>query len=147
MVYGGVLETSEGHVNVAIKTVKTGLRVAKASLTSSLKGLMSEIKLLGFIGMHDNIVRLYGACTKNLKDGQLLVLLEFCENGSLLKYLHSIKPDDPTEHVLEMEDDNARYKNMKSKNSLDPELSKKFLKWSTDICNGMEYLASKGVSG
>lgn len=48
------------------------------------KDLANELKLLIHIGEHRNIVNLLGACTKA---DNVLVLTEYCEKGSLAKYL------------------------------------------------------------
>ncbi|XP_057297435.1 uncharacterized protein LOC130628517 isoform X2 [Hydractinia symbiolongicarpus] len=48
------------------------------------KDLANELKLLIHIGEHRNIVNLVGACTKA---DNILLLTEYCEMGSLAKYL------------------------------------------------------------
>ena len=53
---------------------------------SDYKDLATELKILIHIGEHMNIVNLLGSCT--LK-GELLVILEYCVNGSLLSFLKS----------------------------------------------------------
>ena len=48
--------------------------------------MATELKILIHIGEHMNIVNLLGSCT--LK-GELLLILEYCVNGSLLMFLQS----------------------------------------------------------
>ena len=48
--------------------------------------MTTELKILIHIGEHMNIVNLLGSCT--LK-GELLLILEYCVNGSLLMFLQS----------------------------------------------------------
>ena len=56
-----------------------------------LKALMSELKImagLARLGGHVNIVNLLGAVTAGLGSaGELLVIVEWCQHGSLLRHL------------------------------------------------------------
>jgi len=49
---------------VAIKTTQPSCSI------TTLKSLLSEIKVLSHLGQHDNIVCLIGACTQELKQGK-----------------------------------------------------------------------------
>ena len=51
-----------------------------------LKDLSREIKILIHLGAHPNVVSILGACTRG-KGNSLYVILEFCANGSLQKFL------------------------------------------------------------
>lgn len=51
------------------------------------KALMAELKILIHLGKHLNIVNLMGAVTTNAIKGELLVILEYCEHGSLRHFL------------------------------------------------------------
>jgi len=63
MVLKGILTNKKRErVPVAIKTLKPMDDI------SYFKALMSELKIMGFIGKHDNIVNLLGAYTKNLQN-------------------------------------------------------------------------------
>jgi len=53
-----------------------------------IRALMSEIKIMIHLGKHLNIVNLLGACTNNLNRRKLLVIIEYCHFGNILKYLH-----------------------------------------------------------
>jgi len=48
---------------VAFKTTKAGCP------SSALKGMMSEIKVLLYLGKHENIVTILGAYTAEIKQG------------------------------------------------------------------------------
>ena len=58
--FGIVTKGKIGRAPVAIKTVK------KTADIAYLKALLSELKIMCFVGQHDNIVNLIGACTENI---------------------------------------------------------------------------------
>lgn len=59
--FGLVLKGSIGATPVAVKTIKP------KTDTIYFKSLLSELKILQFLGTHENIVNLIGANTTNLK--------------------------------------------------------------------------------
>ncbi|KAM7433671.1 hypothetical protein ABFA07_016133 [Porites harrisoni] len=67
----------------AIKGVRNG--------TYDRHGLREELKIMGKVGIHRNIISLIGACTR---DEPILLVLSLAENGSLKDYLetHREKP-------------------------------------------------------
>lgn len=54
---------------------------------------MAELKILIHLGKHLNIVNLLGAVTTNAIKGELLVILEYCEHGSLRQFLLNNRPN------------------------------------------------------
>ncbi|XP_067025156.1 fibroblast growth factor receptor 1-like [Acropora muricata] len=61
------------------------VKAMKASATDEeMRDLYNELEFMSNIGSHPNLVNLLGACTK---DGNLLVVLEIAENGSLIEFL------------------------------------------------------------
>lgn len=54
---------------VAVKMIKT--RCLDAS--RELESLITELKTLIYLGSHINVVRLLGACTKNISRGNIIV--------------------------------------------------------------------------
>jgi Protein tyrosine kinase. len=61
----GILERGE-FTTVAVKMVK------KNDIDRTFqKALMSELKIMSHLGKHLNIVNLLGACTDNIKNGEL----------------------------------------------------------------------------
>ena len=68
---------------VAVKTLKE-----RADL-SQRKALLAELKILIHVGRHINIVNLLGAVTKDLIRGELMVIVEYCENGNIRSHLLS----------------------------------------------------------
>ncbi|ODM95095.1 Vascular endothelial growth factor receptor 2, partial [Orchesella cincta] len=89
-VYKGIFSASElSQVPVAIKTVH--------SINDKMyfAALLSEIKMMCYVGKHEHIVNFIGACTKFLElskqsliyKREVYVAMEYCENGDLLSYL------------------------------------------------------------
>ncbi|KAI5733630.1 hypothetical protein M8J76_014037, partial [Diaphorina citri] len=73
----GILERGE-FTTVAVKMVK------KNDIDRTFqKALMSELKIMSHLGKHLNIVNLLGACTDNIKNGELCVIVEYCKYGNL----------------------------------------------------------------
>jgi serine/threonine protein kinase len=63
MVYKGAI-SGLGSL-VAIKTSKRNIDVEQ------FKAMLSEIKIMSHIGVHDNIVHFVGACTANIQSGTM----------------------------------------------------------------------------
>ena len=57
----GTMVINNEEVPVAVKTVKKDAGVLY------FKALLTELKIMAFIGKHPNIVNLIGACTQNLR--------------------------------------------------------------------------------
>ena len=102
---------------VAIKTVNDafdGLQIT---------ALISEIKVLGHLGLHLNLVNMLGSCKTNLEqDGQLWLLLEYCSEGDLKSFM-----------IKHREEFNSSMTNKIQVNGLDERL---FLKWGFHIAKG-----------
>lgn len=103
----------------------------------SMRSLLSEIKILSYLGSHERIVGLVGANTEQIHKGRLYVILNYCELGSLHDYLQSIKPFEVTEHS-EVQGD---YVDVRPDIGLYKDLSR----WALEVAEGMEYIASKTV--
>ncbi|MEQ2197581.1 hypothetical protein XENOCAPTIV_000579, partial [Xenoophorus captivus] len=69
------------------------------------EALMSELKVLSYLGNHINIVNLLGACTVG---GPTLVITEYCCFGDLLNFLRR-KRESFITYKLE---DNYYYRNL-----------------------------------
>ncbi|XP_058523276.1 mast/stem cell growth factor receptor Kit isoform X2 [Ochotona princeps] len=89
---------SDAAMTVAVKMLKPS-----AHLTER-EALMSELKVLSYLGNHVNIVNLLGACTVG---GPTLVITEYCCYGDLLNFLRRkrdsficSKQEDPVEAAL-----------------------------------------------
>jgi hypothetical protein len=55
-----------GRAPIAVKTVK------KTADIGYLKALLSELKIMCYVGKHDNIVNLIGGCTQNIHKRKIL---------------------------------------------------------------------------
>ncbi|CAG7838414.1 unnamed protein product [Allacma fusca] len=81
--YGIVKKGIVNGVPAAVKTIRTGAD------KSYLKSLLSELKILIYLGKHPNLIELIGANTVQLKKGIAFVFVEYCDHGSLLSYLQT----------------------------------------------------------
>ncbi|XP_015779761.1 PREDICTED: fibroblast growth factor receptor 1-like [Acropora digitifera] len=122
VVYKG--EISEKNGNITPCAVKA----LKASATDEeMRDLYNELEIMSSIGSHPNLVNLLGACTK---DGNLLVVLEIAENGSLIEFLKKVRSK------------NGNYEGegvSVSQGSLSTDMK---LSIAVDVAKGMAYLAS-----
>jgi len=78
-VYSGNI--SSRKENVAVKTTCLSLSAASA------KQLLTEIKILIHVGKHENVINFIGAYTAEKIIGNVSIVLEFCELGSLINVL------------------------------------------------------------
>ncbi|XP_006979783.1 mast/stem cell growth factor receptor Kit isoform X1 [Peromyscus maniculatus bairdii] len=93
---------SDAAMTVAVKMLKPS-----AHLTER-EALMSELKVLSYLGNHMNIVNLLGACTVG---GPTLVITEYCCYGDLLNFLRRKRDS----FIFSKQDDQAEaalYKNL-----------------------------------
>nr|XP_046266474.1 macrophage colony-stimulating factor 1 receptor 2 [Scatophagus argus] len=89
---------------VAVKMLKPSAH------SEEREALMSELKILSYLGYHDNIVNLLGACTQG---GPMLMITEYCSHGDLLNFLRA-HAQDFVASILSVNDveGEAFYKNM-----------------------------------
>ena len=107
---------------VAIKLLKTPVN------QEELDNMLGEIKVLGHVNPHLNLVSMIGSCTAEFKkSGQVWILLEFCEYGDLRNYLLG-----------------NRW-NLLSGLENDPINNRCLVKWAHDIANGMQFLESNHI--
>ncbi|KAL8622266.1 hypothetical protein ACOMHN_043789 [Nucella lapillus] len=71
--------------SVAVKMVKD------CTDKEQMMALLSELKILIHLGQHLNIVNLLGAVTKDIRFGELNVVVEYCHFGNLRSYLLKYK--------------------------------------------------------
>jgi hypothetical protein len=133
------------HEKVAIKQPISGHKTAE-----DLRLLLSELKVMIAIGAHVNIVRLIGAVTKRIPQGELYIVMELCER-SLLSKLKEMSWSMKTTSS----DDILNLGNRETVNGYLPTISShgSALKMVTDlmlsayqIANGMIFISSKSVS-
>ncbi|XP_076066962.1 vascular endothelial growth factor receptor 3-like [Oratosquilla oratoria] len=73
--------TDNPPTTVAIKMCK------KSADPQDLRALESELKILCYLGQHLNIVNLVGANTVDANKGKLMVMVEYCLYGDLLRFM------------------------------------------------------------
>ncbi|KAM3938043.1 mast/stem cell growth factor receptor Kit isoform 3-T3 [Leptodactylus fuscus] len=114
----------DNALTVAVKMLKPSAHATER------EALMSELKVLSYLGHHKNIVNLLGACTVG---GPTLVITEYCCYGDLLNYLRR-KRDSFICQKFEDHSESALYKNL--------------LNSRENVCEGLsEYMDMKpGVS-
>ncbi|XP_069188324.1 vascular endothelial growth factor receptor 1 [Procambarus clarkii] len=82
------LVPGEAHTHVAVKMARSTEEI------SHLKALCTEAKILIHIGRHINIANLLGVCSENMgSKGEMLLILEYCQNGNLLDYIRQHQQD------------------------------------------------------
>jgi len=128
VVYKGLIKKDDKPEEVAVKTTKNV--EDKEAQRQQLKSLLSELKLLVYIGQHPHVIRLAGAYTRQLKTGIAYVMLELCTNGCLLRLLQR------SQHFTTCKEKCA------DKTLITNSMQ---FKWSCEIAKGMNYLASKKV--
>ena len=91
------------------------------------KDFINEIKIMGYVDPHLNLVSMIGFCTEIKNDGENWLLLEFCRFGDLKQYL--------------VDNNNAILRGLDN-DLINP---RSLIKWVYDIAKGMEYLISKKI--
>lgn len=83
--FGKVVEAAAYGLSKTNQVITVAVKMLKPSAHSTEKeALMSELKVLSYLGQHMNIVNLLGACTTG---GPTLVITEYCCYGDLLNFL------------------------------------------------------------
>ncbi|CAG7827191.1 unnamed protein product [Allacma fusca] len=137
---GSLRDDVGGIIEVAVKTSKAG------SDATFFKSLLGELKILAYIGHHENVVSLIGAVTANIQSQQVLIATEWCQNGDLHRFL--------------VQNRKAFTPKFRPQNSMlrqpalvDPTVSQStrnfstldLLRWSLQIAKGMRFLEEKKV--
>nr|XP_014347148.1 PREDICTED: mast/stem cell growth factor receptor Kit [Latimeria chalumnae] len=109
--FGKVVEATAYGLSKADTVITVAVKMLKPSaLYTEKEALMSELKVLSYLGQHMNIVNLLGACTVG---GPTLVITEYCCFGDLLNFLRRKRDyfvcSDPSEGLAEL----ALYINLK----------------------------------
>ncbi|XP_062376526.1 KIT proto-oncogene, receptor tyrosine kinase b [Sardina pilchardus] len=94
------LRSPDSVTTVAVKMLKPSAH------STERDALMSELKVLSYVGNHVNIVNLLGACTQG---GPTLVITEYCCYGDLLSFLRRKK-----EEFFSLKTGDGYYKNLLS---------------------------------
>ncbi|XP_067280039.1 macrophage colony-stimulating factor 1 receptor isoform X2 [Pseudorasbora parva] len=97
------LVKDETVTRVAVKMLKPSARFEEK------EALMSELKILNYIGPHENIVNLLGACTQ---EGPMLMITEYCCHGDLLNFLRQRAETFANTFLQSFPEDPNLYKNV-----------------------------------
>ncbi|XP_035711202.1 fibroblast growth factor receptor 3 [Folsomia candida] len=130
-VYMGLLD---GIIPTAIKTVTDDSDDVK------LNALLSEVKVMAFVGSHTNVTQLLGVQLVDLRKGLVYVAVEYCSLGSLKEYL--------TKHSNELGTSGSFYKfqdYVDRPNFVQPLFLYELLRWCHQVSNAMEFLGSKKI--
>ncbi|KAM4738934.1 mast/stem cell growth factor receptor kita isoform 2-T2 [Anableps anableps] len=111
--FGKVVEATAYGLSNADSVMTVAVKMLKSSAHATEKeALMSELKVLSYLGNHINIVNLLGACTVG---GPTLVITEYCCFGDLLNFLRR-KRESFTTYELE---ENYYYRNLMQQRAAD----------------------------
>ncbi|KAM8899310.1 macrophage colony-stimulating factor 1 receptor 2 [Spinachia spinachia] len=112
--FGKVVEATAYGLGTGDAT-RVAVKMLKPSAHSEEReALMSELKILGHLGYHDNIVNLLGACTQG---GPMLMITEYCSHGDLLNFLRAHAHDFMASDVsVDEVEEEVLYKNTATQN-------------------------------
>jgi serine/threonine protein kinase len=95
--------------------------------------LMSEMETMKELGRHPNIINLLGCCTTR---GELFVIMEFAEHGSLLEFLRSNRRhysfEKPNEIAIDMDPNTPLVLTFRD-----------LMSYAYQVARGMDYLAQR----
>ena len=83
--FGQVITGMYDKKQVAIKMLnKDGNDIAK-----NFRSLLAELKVMSYLGKHPHLVRMIGAITENISDGEVYLIFEYFSNGNVRKFMRS----------------------------------------------------------
>ena len=130
-VYKGILKEVPGihsDIDIAIKTISDDGE-------NERKDFLNEIKIMGFVEPHHNLVSMIGFCARPTAERKIWLLLEYCQHGQLQKYLSKNK-----KRLL------GQIADQSNAQSMGPKINSRYLiRWAYDISKGMEYLYDKKI--
>lgn len=138
--FGQVMKGLFKNKLVAIKTPRDLFNIGQYA------SLIGELKILSYLGPHPNIVNLIGASTERLAKGDMCLIVELCEAGNLKSFLIKSRSTfnngcESTDIILDATETTASFC------TIDLSLTvSDLMKFCYQICRGMEFLSSKGVS-
>ncbi|XP_035707906.1 fibroblast growth factor receptor 4-like [Folsomia candida] len=128
----------DSRITIAVKTVP------KDADESKLAALLSEVKIMSFVGRHPNIVQLLGVQFVDLKKGIVYVAVEFSSRGSLEGVLQANRRQlGMAQSYLGKIYNIPGYIGLRLVER--PFQLYQLLKFSHQVCCAMEFLASKRI--
>ncbi|CAG7819572.1 unnamed protein product [Allacma fusca] len=135
----------EGQFGIVQRGTLNGQSVAVKSSKSTadieyFKAFLKEIKLMAYIGEHDNVVQFCGAVVDKIQERLCFAVIELCPFGNLNSYLRA--------HSKGYSDKNVELSENSTSETETPEvrLSKNILmSFCRQIATGMEFLSQKRV--
>lgn len=129
------------HNVVAVKMVKEGYT------DSDMASLVHEMEVMKMIGKHINIINLLGCCSQG---GPLHVIVEYARYGNLKDFLKKNRPRSEMDipfitNQVNMGNDN--YEEDFEEGEQKVLTQKDLISFAYQVARGMEYLASRRVSG
>ncbi|XP_054259733.1 vascular endothelial growth factor receptor 1-like [Macrosteles quadrilineatus] len=168
--FGVVLKAKAyGIVESGVATTVAVKKVKRHSDRTLVEAFALELKMMIYLGSHRNVANVLGACT----DGELMVIVEYCEYGCLGDYIwkyrdnfikqekHTCRQcgsnynkdttsDSVSNLLIDLSDeaDVSEATDLHSLNKVaaeDEYCKNCLINWSYQVAAGMEYVASKGV--
>ncbi|OXA41074.1 Vascular endothelial growth factor receptor 3 [Folsomia candida] len=131
--YQNICNYSNSNPAVAVKMVKPDVEV------QYFKALLSEIKIMAYLGDHKHLVKFYGASTENIQNRKVYIIVELCSMGSLESYLRNVENRQNFTNLVKYG------KLVKEKIELTPFSTRTLFMWSSEIARGLEYVHAKNV--
>jgi len=121
----------QGMLNYNNKKIRASIKTSTPGDVETLRGLMKEVKLLKFVGQHDNLQTIFGVCTKEISAGNLFLVLENCGSRTLGMHLKDIQKTENNSILSEA--------------FLREDLLIDFYRWAYEISSGMKFISSKHI--
>lgn len=136
------------------KNIKFDIFYKDSKLNSSnLDSLLQELKIMGYLGFHLNVIQLIGCYTKELKSqGNAYVFVEYCSEGDLRNWLRNnsqkyVKNSNDLKFSLFYEKYKSKITSRSPNETLNQQVEKfndsDLVFFSYQIARGMKYLADK----
>ncbi|XP_035711294.1 tyrosine-protein kinase receptor torso-like [Folsomia candida] len=124
----------DGIIPTAVKTVKDDSDDAK------LNALLSEVKVMAYVGNHKNVTQLLGVQLVDLRKGNIFVAVEYCSLGSLKDYLTKQSDELGTSISFDKSQDY-----IEPPSFVKPLSRHELLRWCHQVSGAMEFLGSKKI--
>lgn len=129
---------NENETTVAVKMVRQNAD------NEEFRALITELKIMIYMGKHLNVVNLLGAITINIQKRELMLIVEYCKNGNLQNYLR--KHRNIFICQLNKDTDVYNYSVTPSVDSCDVWItSSDLINWGFQVASGMQYLTKRKV--